>query len=121
MYENLTVMRTSAAMAEHAAQRQTLTAQNIANADTPGYIARQLPPFRDFAEGGLAPRASRSGHQAMKAPEATPTRAEPAPNGNAVSIEVEMVNAVEIQREHVQALAIYKHAMDVLRLSIGRK
>ena len=47
--------------------------------------------------------------------------AEPAPNGNSVSIEEEMLNAVEIQREHDRALAIYKHSLDVLRLSIGRR
>jgi flagellar basal-body rod protein FlgB len=47
--------------------------------------------------------------------------AEASPNGNSVSLEQEMLNSVEIQREHNRALAIYKHSLDVLRVTIGRK
>jgi flagellar basal-body rod protein FlgB len=42
------------------------------------------------------------------------------PNGNSVSLETEMVKAVEVKRQHDQALAIYKSSMNVLRASIGR-
>ena len=37
MFENLDIFRMSSAMAKHAGQRQAVVAQNVANADTPGY------------------------------------------------------------------------------------
>jgi flagellar basal-body rod protein FlgB len=46
--------------------------------------------------------------------------AQPSPNGNSVSIEEEMMNAINISREHNRALAIYKHGMTILRSSLGR-
>ena len=125
MYQSLKVFQTSNDMARHAGTRQALTAQNIANADTPGYVARQIAPFADIYQDQAAPmRATRTGHIDARAtgPSArsTPTAAEPAPNGNAVSLEEEMFNAVEVAREHSRALTIYRHAMTVLRISLGR-
>ena len=49
-----------------------------------------------------------------------PVDSEPSPNGNSVSVEEEMLAAVEVQREHSQALAIYRHAMGIIRTSLGR-
>ena len=48
------------------------------------------------------------------------TQEEPSPNGNTVSLETEMLNGVEVAREHSQALAIYKHALGIIRTSLGR-
>ena len=42
MYESLDIFRTAAAMARHAGARQTVVAENIANADTPGYAGRDI-------------------------------------------------------------------------------
>ena len=47
MFSNLTVFKTAHAMAVHAGARQALIAQNVANADTPGYRARDLPSFAE--------------------------------------------------------------------------
>jgi flagellar basal-body rod protein FlgB len=126
MYESLDIFRTAAAMARHAGARQAVVAENIANADTPGYRARSIAPFSaSYAEGaGLALRATRPGHVQ---PDPTPSAArpvytddEPAPNGNTVSLETEMLNGVEVAREHSRALAIYKHALGIIRTSLGR-
>ena len=48
MFQKLEVFRMSAAMAEHAGQRQAIAAQNMANVDTPGYQARRLASFSDL-------------------------------------------------------------------------
>ena len=45
MFSKLTVFQTAHAMAVHAGARQALIAQNVANADTPGYRAKDLPSF----------------------------------------------------------------------------
>lgn len=127
MYSSLDIFRVAGTMAQHASQRQALTAQNIANADTPGYRARTIAPFAesyraDAGQGGL--RQTRAGHlpvgQMATQARVEFTGAEASPNGNTVSLEEEMVNAVNIQREHSRALAIYQHGMKVLRTSLGR-
>ncbi|EAR50740.1 flagellar basal-body rod protein; FlgB [Oceanicola granulosus HTCC2516] len=120
MFDKLDVMQTSAAMARHASARQVLVARNIANADTPGYRAQSLPPFREVAGTGRALAQTRAGHfgGSGRAPPGA-AAAEPAPNGNSVSLEQQMVAAAEVQREHSRALTVYKHALDVLRLSVG--
>ena len=126
MYESLDIFRTAAAMARHAGARQAVVAQNIANADTPGYRAQTIAGFADSyrADAGLALRVSRAGHQsAVFGPgsaRATATTDEPSPNGNSVSLETEMLNGVEVAREHSRALAIYKHALGIIRTSLGR-
>ena len=113
-------------MAKHAGARQAVVARNIANADTPGYQAQKLGAFSETyqsnARAGL--RATRSGHigdHSRSGQTALFTgTSEPAPNGNSVSIEEEMLNAVAIRREHDRALAIYRHTLTVLRTTIGR-
>jgi flagellar basal-body rod protein FlgB len=126
MYESLDIFRTAAAMAQHAGARQAVVAENIANADTPGYRARTIAAFADSykADAGLALRATRPGHLRADNTAATPrpefSDDEPSPNGNNVSLETEMLNGVEVAREHSQALAIYKHALGILRTSLGR-
>ena len=47
MFEGLEIFQLAGATARHAAARQAVVAQNIANADTPGYRARDVA---DFAE-----------------------------------------------------------------------
>lgn len=127
MFKSLDVLQTAMQMARHAGARQAVSAANLANADTPGYRARSLGSFAESysAQGAADLRQTRAGHLGGTADQAAArvgfADAEPAPNGNSVSIEEEMLNAVEIQREHDRALAIYKHSLDVLRLSIGRR
>lgn len=127
MFENLKMFETSYAMARHAGARQAVTAANMANADTPGYRAQTIARFADSynVQNSGALKATRAGHLGRDLNgaqvRATPATTEPSPNGNSVSLEQEMMNGVEIQREHNRALAIYKHSLDVLRLSIGRR
>lgn len=127
MYQNLELFQTSGAMARHAGSRQAVVAQNIANADTPEFRALKMPSFSEvFEKGGLgAMKATRTNHLfgtggAMSSVRPTESMAEPAPNGNSVSIEDEMLQAVEVSREHSRALAIYRHGLTVIRTTLGR-
>ena len=127
MFSKLEVFQTSIAMARHAGARQAVIARNIANADTPGYRAQAIGSFRDHVEQGttLTAQATRAGHLTSGPTGVEPrlqlSSAEPAPNGNSVSLEQEMVSSVEVQREHSRALSIYRHSMDLLRSSLGRR
>ncbi len=126
MFENLMIFRTAGHMAAHAGRRQALLSQNVANADTPGYRAMDVPDFADIAGQNVPSshmRASRASHmQGVSGQHKTAPvfeRAGPAdPNGNTVALDQELMFAVEARREHDRALAIYRSALDVLRTSI---
>ncbi|GGH58643.1 FlgB family protein [Frigidibacter albus] len=126
MFQQPEIMRMAQAMASHAAQRQNAVAQNVANADTPGYAARDLAPFAEtYAAEGMALRQTRLGHLGTEGSpaagliprEGPGTRS---PNGNSVSLETEMVKSVEVKRQHDLALTLYKTSLGVLRTSLGR-
>lgn len=120
MFSELDIFRTAYAMASHAGRQQEAIARNIANSDTPGYLARDIPSFSRVFEGdaGFAMRQTRPGHIA-------PDPAEPVirkdRNGaNSISIEEEMLKAAGVARDHERALAIYRSSLSILRSSIGR-
>jgi flagellar basal-body rod protein FlgB len=127
MFENLDIFRMSHAMARHAGARQAVVAQNLANADTPGYAARDIAPFTALYEPGgrgEAPRATRPGHLLGGGRGGfelfTDEAATRDPNGNSVSLETEMLRAIDVQRQHDRALAIYRSSLTVLRTALGR-
>lgn len=127
MYENMDVLRMAHAMASHAAARQTTVARNIANADTPGYRAQDLPSFTEvWANGGdrLALRTTREGHlsDSLSRPVLRPEPLDTPlnPNGNSVSLEQEMIRSAELRHQHDMALSIYRSARNILRASLGR-
>lgn len=121
MFDSLEVLRMAQAFATHAGTRQQAIAQNIANADTPGYQARDTIPFTDYfrrisddrGTDGLWRRPD-----AFIRIDAAPSSH--APNGNTVSIEQEMMRGVETRQQHELALGIYSMARDLLRSSIGK-
>jgi len=122
MYESLDLFRASSALARHAGQRQAMAAVNVANADTPGYRAQTLPPFSDTFDGQDL-RETRPGHLGSSGTSSARQIEEPgeaSPNGNTVSIESEMFASAEAARDHGRALAVWRHAITVLRTSLGR-
>lgn len=128
MFQNLNVFSLAHAMARHAGLRQAVVAENMANADTPNYRTRDVTPFRealDSQEGFAKLTATRSGHLSDHGglPTSWSVEEQPgevAPNGNSVSVELEMLRAIETQRQHSRAMAIYKSNLTQLRSSLGR-
>ena len=128
MFENLDIFRMSYAMARHAGARQAVVAQNMANADTPGYAARDIAAFAALYETSgrsAAPRATRPGHLLGSGGSTGPDpftddEATRDPNGNSVSLETEMLRAIDVQRQHDRAIAIYRSSLTVLRTALGR-
>lgn len=127
MLDKIDLLGKAGALAQHAAHRQALVSNNIANADTPGFRPSDLVTFGELQGSATtsALRQSRPGHAAGQS--SATTRSEAAfvdgpgsPNGNSVSIEAEMVRAVDARRQHDLALAVYSSAMGILRSSIGR-
>jgi flagellar basal-body rod protein FlgB len=130
MFQNLAVFETAQAMAVHAGKKQAVVAQNVANADTPGYVARDLPDFKELYApldaGGHPARATRDGHlhgtrQGSVADLMLEDQSFASPDGNTVSLETEMLRGTDAKRQHDRALAIYRSALTVLRSSLGRQ
>ena len=127
MFTDLNVFKMAQSMAVHAGQRQTTIAQNIANADTPGYQPRDLSPFAETyaAKSGTSElRTTRASHFGADSADVSdvrqPVSSIPDRDSNSVSIEQEMLKAVDVKRQHDRALAIYKSSLSILRTSIGR-
>jgi flagellar basal-body rod protein FlgB len=127
MFQNLELFQTAGAMARHAGSRQAVVAQNIANADTPDFKAMEMASFRDVytSDGMGRMNATRPNHLhgqtgVFAQAGVNVSQSEPAPNGNSVSLEDEILQSVEVSREHSQALSIYRHGMTVLRSTLGR-
>lgn len=126
MSDQLKVFETAGQMARFAAAQQAVVARNIANSDTPGYRAVATSSFVESMDTGpaLELRTTRGSH--IGSSPATPRLSEAfrsggaAPNGNTVSIEEEMVAGAGVQHEHDRALAVYRHALTVLRLALGK-
>lgn len=128
MFEKLTVFQTASAMAGHAAQSQALISQNVANADTPGFVGKRMPPFAALyspTESAGSQRATRDGHLhgSTSAGQMSPVDMPGGdnPNDNTISLENELLKAAEAKSHHERALAIYKSALDVLRVASRTK
>lgn len=127
MLKNLEILRMAQSLAAHAGARQALAAGNLANADTPGYRARDLADFAtvyggDAADTGL--RQTRAGHLGAASGGAVARMVEQRgaadPNGNTVSVEAEMMRAAAIRGQHDMALAIYRSTAGMIRSGLGR-
>lgn len=119
MMKDLTLLARASAMARHAAAQHSLIAQNIANADTPQYRAKELKPF-DVAFVDAARRGDRTARDRLfRAVESEGL--ESAPNGNNVSIENQMARAVDAQAQHTAAMTIYRKALELMRTAVQNR
>jgi len=118
----------ASAWALHFGTRQSEIASNVANADTPGYRAWDVIPFGEMYQTQMA-RADLKGSRAAHFRDGLGTsyymttfaRDDTAsPNGNTVSVESEMIRAVETRAAHETALAVYDTARNILRTALGR-
>src|SRR5690242_2037327 len=85
--------------------RQRVLAQNIANADTPGYRPHDLRPFAQVLAraGGVGLARTDARHLASaRDAEARPDRlaAERAPNGNAVALDQQALKVADTDTAH---------------------
>jgi flagellar basal-body rod protein FlgB len=111
--------------------RQKLLAENVSNADTPGFKPKDLkaPLFRpdgtvqampvavertDPAHMGTA--AARGGEDPTGA-----RRFETTPSGNAVSLEDEMLKVSQNQSDFQLAASLYQKSLQMLRIATGKR
>ena len=117
MFEPLAINGMAHALAAHASARQGVIAANVAHADTPGYRARDVEPFAEtFRRLQTAPPRSTAEPRLLPVDPGTAL----APNGNSVSLDREMMKAVEARHQFDMALTITQSASTIIRTTLGR-
>lgn len=106
--------------------RQRVLAENVANADRPGFKPRDLAePSAQAVRGALAPEPTHPLHLAGGPAGSAGTRAAPRwetrPSGNAVNLEDEMMKVAQNQSDYQLAASLYQRSLSVLRVAIGKK
>lgn len=115
-------------------QRQQVIAQNVANADTPGYRPHDLTKV-DFgrvlqeATGGkvLRPEVTHERHMPAAGEVENPDERERkmtyevAPAGNAVIIEEQMINAAKTTMDYNLMTTLYQKNIGMIRMAIGQR
>ena len=111
-------------------QRQTVLAQNIANADTPDYVPHDLKPqeFRRMIERQamptMKPEATRAGHIQSTSLSAEhrsveqKERYETAPSGNAVVIEEQLINVAKTQNDFNAITNLYRKQVAMMKMAL---
>jgi len=126
---NIGVLNLASDLASHAYRRQELIAQNVANADTPGYKARDLSKFtvsNEF-EASFGMRKTRKEHFGTEIGShnsriiQSSVLGNESPNGNSVSLEDQLVRSADVQHQHEMALGVYQKSLAILRLGLGRR
>lgn len=115
--------------------RQRILAENVANADSPDYRARDLktPSFRDLvkpsqAAADVAPARTDPAHLVGFRLSNDPTFGklgntdwEVTPEGNGVVIEDQMIKIADNQMDYQLATTLYSRSLGLLRTAIGRR
>ena len=114
-------------------ERQQLLAQNIANADTPGYAEQDLKPFQVEDGGGIQSVAM------MTTSDSSPTSMSISsgdegggfeiqsganstnPAGNDVTIEDEMMKVSSNDLDYQTVTALYSRQLGLVRIALGKE
>lgn len=132
--QNIALFKALGAKMHYLDQRQRVISQNVANADTPDYQARDLTPV-DFskvlkqagASKTLSPVSTDPAH--MPAPGDIPESRnreqkityEIAPAGNAVVLEEQMVKSAQTTMDYNLMTSLYQKNVNMIRTAIGRQ
>ena len=132
MLDGIDVFRITGARMHQLAARQNVLAQNIANADTPHYRARDVKSFQfDSAllrnQGGVAPlrlagmqpgHITSAGRGATVVADNAKSYGED-PDGNTVDLEEQMVKQADVAKNYDLATLVYKRSAALLRTAVG--
>lgn len=136
--ENITLFQAMNAKMHYLDQRQKVISQNIANADTPDYKAKDLSQV-DFGavlknitkDDSKVPAVTLettnpnhipfSGKIADARINAQKMAYEVSPSKNAVEMEEQLVKANDVQMNYNLMLNLYRSNMDMMRSALGRR
>ena len=120
---------------QYAQERQRVLSENVANADTPNYRARDLkaPKFPDPTEMTTATVSSVSltrtegthiaaiGQSGSQFRTENKGNYEVRPTGNAVNLEDEMMKVAANQMDYQAATAVYTRSLGLIKTALGKR
>jgi len=104
--------------------RQATVAENVANANTPGYVAKDVAPFDDVLQQTQLQLVSDNPRDISLDPLTSEDAAkdsspwEVVPSGNSVSMEHEMLKANSVSRDYSMNTAIVKSFAQMFTISV---
>ena len=109
-------------------ERQRVLAENVANADTSNYQAKDLAPpdfSRELSAASVSLATTEPGHIAASSGGSqfaldTSARYEVRPRGNSVTHEDEMIKAASNQMDFDAVSGLYTHSLALIKLAVGR-
>ena len=112
--------------------RQSLLAENVANAETPGYRGRDLKAFdlndpRTASRAGISTATTQPRHISASAASSGAYGAqrmasfEVTPEGNGVTLEDEMMKVTTNLMDYQAATTLYQRSVRILRTALGRQ
>lgn len=131
---NIALFQAMNAKMSYLTARQKVISQNVANADTPNYVAQDLRKA-DFSKmlGNIGQNKMRVSMETSNplhqmAPDESPNPKiakdkhpfEVAPDGNSVVLEEQMMKASDVQMEYAMMVNLYKDSADMIRTALGR-
>ncbi len=113
---------------DNLSERQRLISENIANASTPGYRARDIDTsgfermLASSGGGGLQMARTQAGHMApgggsSSAQVVTRDDSETTMDGNSVVLEEQMARAAETRMAFETGIALYQKGLELVRLA----
>jgi flagellar basal-body rod protein FlgB len=105
--------------------RQKVLAENVANADTPNFRARDIVEPGSNGSGSLAMTRTSATHMTIGGDSGGfdrrgAQRFESRPSGNAVVLEDEMMKAAQNQADYQMAVTLYAKGLALLKTAVGR-
>lgn len=123
------ILRLMSEKMSYLGQKQTVLAQNVANANTPGYKAREISAFTfetamKEAGGGMkvtdtkhivpaSMAGANAGTQKMRSFETVPS-------GNSVDLEQQMMEVSKTTVDYQATASIYQKFMTLMRVALGK-
>ncbi len=131
MFEDLTLLAMAQKSMDWLSRRQTVLAENVANANTPEYKAKDLAPlsFKNLLQPQAAPVRAATTNPMHISPQVEPTRfetvAERNPeeskiNGNSVLLEEQMQKIGEVKGSYELAANLFMKHVAMLKVAIGK-
>jgi flagellar basal-body rod protein FlgB len=107
-------------------RRQQVLAQNVANADTPGFRPRDLPDFAaSLGSAATRPARTQPGHLPgtsgeVLVPDAALRPKARQPDGNGVALDEELTKVADVQTNQALVNNLYAKYVSFYRLALGR-
>lgn len=111
-------------------ERQKVLSQNIANADTPNYVPRDLEPL-DFESLTRSKRLKLAatdvrhvglrGFDGSAREQQVKQTYEASPSGNEVSLEQQLLNVADTRMDYELTTTLYKKSVGLIRMALGRR